>query len=639
MCGICGIVDRNGPPAPDEALVGRMAATLAHRGPDDRGAVLLPGGPPFVALGHTRLSVIDLSSAGHQPMPNEDGSVWLVFNGEIFNFAELRADLEKRGHRFSSRTDCEVVVHAWEEHGEGCLDRFVGQFAFALWDSRRATLFLARDHTGIKPLYYLHEGGRFAFASELKALLERPGLPHEIDPHGLDDLLTYEFIPSPRTILKGIRKLPPAHRLSLKDGDAVLRRYWEPRYEPVRRPEGELCERLLSVLREAVRSQLVSDVPLGAFLSGGLDSSTVVALMSQTAAEPVRTLSIGFQDRSYDELSYAREVAAHFGTRHEEFILRPCAPELAEKLVRHLDDPIADFSVFPTFLVSQAARRRVTVALTGDGGDEVFGGYDTYCAQRLSTLLFGAARLLGKPPLSRLISSLRPPEKKKGAVNRLKRFAEGMALPADLRHFRWMVFLSERNKRALYTDAFRDRLLDEEPFAPIRAQFRRFAGADGLNRLLAVDLATYLTDNCLVKTDRMSMACALETRVPLLDHRVIEFMASVPPEMKVRGFRRKYLLRRAVAGILPPRILARGKEGFSIPMRSWLRKELQPLMRDLLSEGALRRRGFFRPEEVGRLVTEHLDGRENHAHRLWALMLFEIWAREFVDRRCAPSCR
>lgn len=630
MCGICGIVDGDGRLAPDEALVGRMAATLAHRGPDDRGVLVLAGGPPAVALGHARLSIIDLSPAGHQPMSNEDGSVHLVCNGEIFNFEELRAGLEGRGHRFASRTDSEVLVHAWEEYGEECLARLVGQFAFAVWDGRLKTLFLARDHTGIKPLYYFHEGGRFAFASEIKALLECPGAPREVDPHGLDDLLTYEFIPSPRTILAGVRKLPPAHCLTLRDGSAVVRRYWEPRYEPLRLPEEELCRRLMPVLREAVKSQLVSDVPLGAFLSGGLDSSTVVALMAQVASGPVKTLSIGFEDRSYDELSYAREVAERFGTRHEECILRPCSPDLAEKLVHHLDDPIADFSVFPTYLVSHAARRSVTVALTGDGGDEVFGGYDTYCAQRLSTLCLGAARVLGKPPLSRLIASLPPTRKKKGAVNRLKRFAEGMALPADLRHFRWMIFLSERDKRALYTEPFRARLFDEEPYAPIRRQFRRFEGMDELNRLLAADLATYLTDNCLVKVDRMSMACALETRVPLLDHRVVEFMAAVPPEMKVRGFRRKYLLRKAVADILPPRILARGKEGFSIPMRSWLRGELQPLMRDLLAGEALKRRGYFRPEAVGRLVREHVDGRENHAHRLWALMLFELWAREFL---------
>lgn len=632
MCGICGIVDFGGKEPLDAAIMERMTGTLSHRGPDDRGVKLFLGdGRPRMGLGHARLSIIDLSPRGHQPMGNEDGSLWLAYNGEIFNFGELRSELEARGHRFSSRTDAEVVLHAYEEYGRDCVTRFRGQFAFAIADVRRGTLFAARDHTGIKPFYYYFRDGRFIFASELKAILACPGVAREVDPGGLCDYLTYEFIPSPRTILKGISKLPPAHSLALEDGRVRIAPYWDLEYTPVRAGEEEQAERLLFLLRDSVKSQLVSDVPLGAFLSGGLDSSTVVALMSQLAAGPVKTFSIGFEDKSYDELSYAREVAGCFGTQHEEFIIRPRAVDLVEKLAYHLDDPIADFSVFPTYLVSSMAKKYVTVALTGDGGDEVFAGYDTYLAHKTAKALCGASRLLGRRPLKNLVAAIPPSPMKKGAINRLKRFAEGMALPADLGHFRWMIFVSEEERRGLFTDGFLEALRGEEPYGAIRRHFSRFPYADELNRQLYVDLKTYLTDNCLVKTDRMSMASSLEVRVPLLDHKVLEFMATVPPDLKLRGFTRKHLLRKAVSNLLPPRIVRRGKEGFSIPMKNWLRDELSPMMSDLLSGHSLKKRGYFRPETVARLIREHRDGGENHSHRLWALMLFEQWARIFID--------
>ncbi|MDD5556034.1 MAG: asparagine synthase (glutamine-hydrolyzing) [bacterium] len=634
MCGICGIVDGGGGERPcDEAAVSAMAGTLVHRGPDDAGAAAFADpGAPRVALGHRRLSIIDLSPNGRQPMGNEDGSLWLVCNGEIFNFRELRQALEARGHRFRSRTDSEVILHAYEEYGDGCVARLRGQFAFALWDRRKGRLLMARDHTGIKPLYYVFRDGRLVFASELKAILACPGVPRAVDPAGLDDFLAYEFIPFPRTILDGVSKLPPAHTLVLEGGRAREAPYWTLRYEPARMTEEEAAERLLHLLRDAVRSQLVSDVPLGAFLSGGLDSSTIVALMTQTATGPVRTFSIGFEERSYDELSYARTVARAFGTAHEEFTIRPEAVSLVETLVRQMDDPIADFSIFPTYLVSRMARRFVTVALTGDGGDEIFAGYDTYVAQRLAAALGPAARLLGAGPAARLIAALPPSPRKKGPVNRLKRFAEGLALPPDLRHFRWMVFLSARERQELFTADLLAAAGGREPYAPIRRHLAEAPGAGELDRQLYADLKTYLTDNCLVKVDRMSMACSLEVRVPLLDHAVIEFMATVPPGMKLKGLGRKYILRRALSGVLPAEILRRGKEGFSIPMKNWLRGELRPMMCDLLSDAALRRRGYFRPAAVARLVREHLEGRANHSHRLWALMLFERWAREFLDR-------
>jgi len=632
MCGICGIVDFGGKEPLDAAVLERMVGTLSHRGPDDRGVKIFIGNEgPRIGLGHARLSIIDLSPRGHQPMGNEDGSLWLVYNGEVFNFRELRSELEARGHRFASRTDAEVVLHAYEEYGPECVKRFRGQFAFAIADTNRGTLFAARDHTGIKPFYYCFRDGRFIFASEPKAILACPGVGREVDSRGLCDYLTYEFIPFPRTILEGISKLPPAHSLTLEDGGVRTTPYWDLEYRPTSVGEEELAEQLVHLLRESVKSQLVSDVPLGAFLSGGLDSSTVVALMSQSAAGPVKTYSIGFEDKSYDELSYAREVSARFGTQHEEFIIRPRAVDLVEKLVYHLDDPIADFSVFPTYLVSSLARKYVTVALTGDGGDEVFAGYDTYIAQKVATAMGGIARLLGRRPLKNLVAAIPPSSRKKGAINRLKRFAEGMALPEDLGHFRWMIFVSERGRQDLFTDGFLEALRGGKPHEAVRRHFSRFPDADVMNRQLYVDLRTYLTDNCLVKTDRMSMACSLEVRVPLLDHKVIEFMATVPPDLKLRGFTRKYLLRKAVSKLLPPRIVGRGKEGFSIPMKNWLRGELSPMMTDLLSEGSVRERGYFRVAAVQRLIREHLNGRENHSHRLWAMMLFEQWARTFID--------
>ncbi len=632
MCGICGIVDYKGKIPISEDLLKKMVATLAHRGPDDQGVKIFNNTEkPRVGLGHSRLGVIDPSSKGHQPMSNEDGTVWLVYNGEVYNFPSLRAELEQKGHKFRSRTDAEVVLHSYEEYGERCLERFRGDFAFAVWDDRKKKLFLARDRVGVKPLYYYHQDGCFIFASEPKAILACPGVERSIDPCGLSDFVTYEFIPFPRTLLKGIKKIPPAHSLVLEEKGLKASPYWEIRYNPIPRQEEEICEGLVNMLRESVKMRLISDVPLGAFLSGGLDSSTIVALMSQVADKRVKTFSIGFEDKTYNELSYAQCAAEAFGTQHEEFIIKPQAVDLFEQLIYYMDDPIADFSIFPTYLVSKMARDYVTVALSGDGGDETFAGYDTYIAHKAAQSYAGAINILGRRPLSSLISSIPPTAQKKGFINRLKRFSEGLGLPPDLRHFRWMIFLSEQEKRALFTKEFLQELKGWSSYSSIRQHFARMEDADELNKLLYVDLKTYLTDDGAVKVDRMSMACSLEVRVPILDHKVIEYMATVPPEIKFKGFKTKYLLRRAFSDILPERILNRGKEGFSIPIKNWLKEELKPLMLDLLSENSIKKRGYFRQGAVAKLIKEHLEGRENHSHRLWALMVFEQWARTFLD--------
>jgi asparagine synthase (glutamine-hydrolysing) len=631
MCGICGIIDYSGKWPVDEETLNRMVATLAHRGPDDRGVKIFGNGEkPRVGLGHSRLGVIDPSSRGHQPMSNEDDSIWLLYNGEVYNFPSLRPELEAKGHRFRSYTDAEVVLHAYEQYGEKCLELFRGDFAFAIWDGRKRKLFLARDRVGVKPLYYYHHGGCFIFASEPKAILACPGVVRSVDPRGLSDFLTYEFIPFPNTLLKEIKKPPPAASLTLEDGRLRTTPYWEVRYDIIPRGEEEVCEGLVEVLRESVKMRLISDVPLGAFLSGGLDSSTVVSLMSQVAKE-VKTFSIGFEDKTYNELSYAGCAAGAFGTHHREFFIQPKAVELFEKLMYHLDDPIADFSIFPTYLVSKMARDYVTVALSGDGGDETFGGYDTYIAHKIARLSGGVANLLGRWPVSQLVSSIAPSPKKKGFINRLKRFSEGLGLPRDLRHYRWMIFLSELEKEAMFTEALQDALGGYSSYEPIMQRFSRVRNADELNKLLYVDLKTYLIDDGAVKVDRMSMACSLEVRVPILDHKVIEYMASVPPALKLKGMTTKHILRRAFSNVLPDTILHRGKEGFSIPIKNWLKRELKPLMLDLLSEDTLTKRGYFKPKVVAKLIKEHLEGRENHSHRLWALMVFEQWARTFMD--------
>lgn len=607
-----------------------MIDSLEHRGPDDRGH-FITGESPRVGLGHCRLAVIDTSTAGHEPMSNEDESVWLTYNGEIYNFPILRKELEQKGHRFTSRTDAEVVIHSYEQFGERCLDRFRGDFAFALWDSRRKRLFLARDRIGVKPLYYYFKDGLFIFATELKAILKYPGISKKIDAAGLSDFLTYEFIPHPGTMFGEIKKPPPGHYMMVANGALHQRRYWEIGYNVRPRSEEEVCEGLVDVLGESVKMRLISDVPLGAFLSGGLDSSTLVALMSRAGEGEVKTFSIGFEEKSYNELSYARCAAEAFGTKHKEFIIKPQAVDLFDKLIYHLDDPIADFSIFPTYLVSKLARDYVKVVLSGDGGDETFAGYDTYIAHRMAEGFGGIAGLLGKPPVRNILSALPPSSKKKGIINRLKRYSEGLALPGALRHFRWMVFLSQREKEFLFTEEFLEMLRGVPPYGSVIRHFDSAVTGDDLSKLMYTDLKTYLIDDGCVKVDRMSMAASLEVRVPILDHKVVEYMATVPPEMKLKGLDTKYILRKAFSDILPDKILNRGKEGFSIPIKNWLKTELKPMMLDLLSERSIRDRGYFKPESVTRLIREHLENRENHSHRLWALMVFEKWCRTFVD--------
>ncbi len=623
MCGIAGIVDRDLEAPVPEADVAAMVRALTHRGPDGDGTVCRPG----VALGMRRLAIIDVAT-GQQPIANETGTVHIVANGEIYNFLELQQQLRACGHTFRSlASDIEVLVHGYEEWGEALPSRIRGMFAFAIWDARSRSLFVARDRAGEKPLYWTVTPRGLVFASEVKALLTRPEVSRDLDPEALDQFLTYEYVVTPRTMLRGVHALPAGSHLRYQDGRVDVRRYWDPAaIEPRTWTDGEAAAALRETLQRAVSSQLMSEVPLGAFLSGGIDSSAVVALMSRASSLPVKTFSMGFEDGSYNELPFAREVAALFGTEHTERLVTPDIASLFDRLVPHLDTPFADVSLFPTYLVSRVARDHVTVALSGDGGDELFGGYDAYEAHAVASRFQSVGAPL-VPALAAVGAALPPSGQKKGLVNKFKRFIGGVATaPADLEHYRWMVYLGSRAKQRLYAPSFAAALDGSDVYAPVREVLARGSRDDVLNRQLFTDLVVYLADDILVKVDRMSMATSLETRAPFLDVDVMELAFSMPGSLKVRDGVRKYVLKQAMRGLVPDRILHRRKEGFSIPMKNWLRRELEPLMRDLLSPGRMARRGLVEPAEVARLMDAHVAGRENHAHTLFPLMVFERWA-------------
>ena len=626
MCGIAGLTAGESSEADREALR-RMCETLGHRGPDDEGLDWEGG----LGLGMRRLSIID-PEGGRQPYFSEDRGIRVVFNGEIYNYRELRERLAERGHTFASDADGEVIAHLWEEHGEGFPERLNGMFAIALHDVRRGRLVLVRDRIGIKPLYY-HESpsGGLVFGSEVKAVLASGRVPRTLDGEALREFLAWEYVPAPRTLHAAVRKLGPGELLShdLGRGTGHARSWWSlpPRPDrpaPADRDAEGWADEVDVRLGTAVRRQLVSDVPLGAFLSGGVDSSLVVAHMGPGA----RTFSIGFEDPSYDERTWARRVARHLGVSHETETVRSDVAGLLDPLLEYLDDPIADFSIFPTYLVSEVARREVKVALSGDGGDELFGGYETYVAERADRLWRRVPRFLRQGILGRAARALPPAAEKKGWRNMVRRFARGAAHDPALGHARWRLFAGAELQRRLFTDGF---LAESGGAGPdvVERHVRRLFGEAGdrpaVDRGLYVDMRSYLADNCLVKVDRMSMACSLEVRVPFLDQDVVELAFRVPPELKVRGRRTKPLLKRVAARHVPEECVYRPKEGFSIPIKHWLRSRLRERLEDRLDPAALAEEGIFRPDVVRRLVGEHMDGTENHSHVLWALLVYREW--------------
>ena len=621
MCGICGILYEDSNRRPDIEILKRMCDTLVHRGPDDHGQVVLG----HVGLGIRRLSIIDLST-GKQPLSNEDGKVSIVFNGEVYNYRELRRDLEKSGHRFSTQSDTETIVHGYEEWGEGVCEKLNGMFGLALWDGRKKKLLLARDRLGIKPLYYYQDEEKLVFGSEIKAILQCPGIRKEIDLTALDNYLTFEYIPSPRSIFKDIRKLEPGQYLTWQDGKIRVKLYWKLIPEEKAWRGEDARERLSELLEDSVRLRLVSDVPLGAFLSGGIDSSIVVSLMAKLMDDPVKTFSIGFKESSYNELKYARSVAHKYGTEHHEFFVEAKALELTEKLVKQFDEPFGDFSIFPTYLVSKIARDFVTVTLSGDGGDELFAGYDTYRAHRFDRWFYHwLPKVVKDGFFGRLARWLPPTEKKKGAINSFRRFVQGTCLSKSLYHARWMVFLQEWERGKVFSKSVLNTIEREDPYDFIHRYSHLVDGFDDVTRTGFIDVKTYLVDDILVKVDRMSMATSLEARVPYLDHRVVEFAFTLPPGLKMRGFKTKFLLEKTFWDRLPREVQNRDKQGFSIPIKNWIRGELKSMMLDLLDTSRIKQQGFFNPLYISKLISEHLGGMENHSHLLWALMVFEQW--------------
>lgn len=590
-----------------------------HRGPDDDGVQVFPS----VGLAMRRLAIIDLTT-GHQPLSNEDQTVTIVFNGEIYNFPILKKQLQDLGHRFRTSTDTEVIVHGYEEWGEEVCKKMNGMFAFALWDEKKKKLMLARDRIGIKPLYYYQDEEKLVFGSEIKAILQCDDINKSIDLVALNNFLTFEYIPSPRSIFKNIRKLDPGHWLTWSRGQLKDSSYWD--YLPQLKPwkEREARQRMQEIMEDSVRLRLISDVPLGAFLSGGIDSSITVATMAQLMDTPVKTFSIGFKESSYNELKYARAVAEKYNTEHHEFILEANAMELTEKLVKQFDEPFGDFSIFPTYLVSKIARDLVTVALSGDGGDELFAGYDTYRAHLFAQKIY--KWLPGKPLFNYLANKIPPTEQKKGLINSYKRFVQGTWLPESVYQARWMIFLQQQERtRLLSNDVLRE-ISDYQPYDFIQRYAEQLdTDTDDITRTGYIDLKTYLVDNILVKVDRMSMANSLETRVPFLDHRLVEFAFSLPPNLKMKLFKTKYILNKTFWDYLPKEVQNRDKQGFSIPIKNWIREDLKPMMTDLLNESKIRQQGYFKPEYVTELMNSHIAGRENHSHKLWALMFFQKW--------------
>jgi asparagine synthase (glutamine-hydrolysing) len=623
MCGIVGLVEP-GDRLVDGALVATMSAALRHRGPDDDGFYV--NGP--VGLGMRRLSIIDVQG-GRQPVHNEDKSVWAVFNGEIYNYAELRRELEGRGHHFYTRSDTETLVHLYEEWGDDGLTRLRGMFGFALWDERRRRLLLARDRLGIKPLYYALVDGRLAFASELKALVRVPWVRRQLDPAGVQRYLTYLYIPGPGTIYRSVFEIPPAHYLVYQAGRVSVRRYWTIRYAGHGGSAAEWEERFLDQFRDSVRSHLVSEVPLGAFLSGGVDSSAIVAAMAEASSAPVKTFSIGYEGKGafQDERRYARIVAERFATDHHEFVVTADVQRLLPEIVTAFDQPFADSSAIPNYHISQMTRRHVTVALSGLGGDEIGGGYERYLGMLWSRWYRQLPRPIRQALLGGWVSRLPDVGSGRRWIDRLKRFASAAELETAGRYAALVSAFGPEERERLLTADFRASAGAEVPEGLLEEVFRS-PDADGLvHYLMLADLRLYLPGDLLALTDRTSMLHSLEVRVPFLDHPLVELMASVPAGHKVSGWSKKILMKRAFRRLLPREILTRKKVGFSVPLALWLRTDLAPAMREILSEGEIQRIGYLCWPEVRRMIREHLDRRANHESKLWALINLVCWHR------------
>ncbi len=645
MCGITGGVWTDSEKAISRECLAQMTEVLRHRGPDDEGFYtsdlqIHPGlqGTPGVALGFRRLCVIDLAG-GRQPISNEDGSIWMVVNGEIYNHAALRRRLEGSGHTLRTRCDIEVIVHLYEDEGPRCLESLVGMFALAIWDAKKGILLLARDRLGQKPLFLSAQPDRLIFASELKSLLQVADLPREIDPQALDEFLTYQYVPAPRTIFKTIHKLPPAHYAVYDRGSLSVHRYWQPDLNSQNQVTAQVAqEQLLACLTQSVQLRLASDVPLGAFLSGGIDSSMIVALAGELLQQPLHTFSMGFlkpegtPETVYDETAYAQQVARKLGTNHHEFRIGPEAvTEVLPQLVWYYDEPFADSSAVPTWWLSKFTRQEVTVALTGDGGDELFAGYPQHLATRLADYfdrLPAPLRWLGTASFWQRLPGGR---RQRGRIRQFKRLVEALGLEPAQRHLQWIAIFNETRRAQLYNEQWITQL-GGDPVVHLAAAMQTASGRDPVTRGSLADLLTYLPGDLMTKVDVASMAHGLECRSPFLDHRVVEFAAGLPVSWKIRWGRGKWLLRQACAGKLPDSVLKRPKKGFGVPLEPWFRGPLRGLLQEVLLDDQTLSRGYFRPEAVRQLVDDHLQERFDHSARLWLLLIWELWQREWLSR-------
>jgi len=627
MCGIAGIynnisLDR----AELRRVTTKMIDAISHRGPDDSGCFI--DGDDKVALGHRRLSIIDLKT-GHQPMFNEDGTICIVFNGEIYNFAAIKAELILKGHRFSSNSDTETIIHAYEEWGEECVQKLRGMFAFCIWDASSKMLFLARDRLGKKPLFYAQHNGKFVFASEMKSILADPHFPRSIDSQGLTAYFLFSYIPAPLTIFEGIRKLMPGHYLTVKNGHITIKKYWDVVFQPdTKKREPEFISQFMELLEESVKIRLMSDVPLGAFLSGGIDSSTVVALMSKGDNSAIKTFSIGFGGNIGgfdDERKYARLVADRYNTEHREYEVMPAIEDLLDVIVRSFDEPFADDSTIPSYYVCKIARENVTVALSGLGGDETFGGYERYLGFQISQFYNKIPRIIREKVFMNLIGKL--PEISSGTykINHMKRFIRSSSTNYARQYLGFVSKLNERYKSSFFTDqnyyagAFDSA---ERDFLDI---FNAENAEDPMNKVFYTDMKTYLPEDILSCTDRMSMCNSLEVRAPFIDHKLVEFCATIPPEMKMKWFRKKYLLKKGVSHLLPGPVLTHQKQGFVGPMTKWLQTDLKALTLKKLSHDSLQKHDIFNPETIKNILDDHYSRREINDTLIWSLLIFQTW--------------
>jgi asparagine synthase (glutamine-hydrolysing) len=626
MCGIAGIVRSDGAPV-DRELLGRMNEAIRHRGPDDDGFYLSDG----VGLAMRRLAIIDLKS-GHQPIRNQDSTAWIVFNGEIYNYRELRQQLEQLGHKFYTDSDTEAIVHAYDQYGTDCPKYLRGMFAFAIWDERTKSLFLARDRVGKKPLLYAQLDGELVFGSEFTALLEHPRVSRDVDFEAIHHYLSFICVPAPLTAYRAIRKLEPGHSLLWRDGEIKTERYWQLDFsKKVSIGEEEAGERVVELLREAVRVRLMSEVPLGAFLSGGIDSSAVVALMAQESSEKIKTFSIGFDEQDFSELHHARRVAEHVGADHHEFVVRPDAMEILPTLVEHYGEPFADSSAIPSYYVSKETRGFVTVALNGDGGDECFAGYERYAAMNIAQKYAHLPAGLRDGVIANVVRALPGFDAHQNPLRKAKRFVAAASLPPVERYLRWVSAFDEATKQKLYSEGFRHDTAKFRTASILEPWFAKANGTGIVDAALLTDTMTYLPNDLLVKMDIASMTVSLEARSPFLDHHLMEFAASLPEKLKVRRLTTKYLLKRVLRKLVPSENLTRSKMGFGVPIGHWFRGAMQPFLREtLLSEKALAR-GMFRPEMVRQLIDSHVSVKADHSHRLWSLLMLELWFERFID--------